>query len=114
MRPSPACPGEKVLAELLALHTTARAGRDHKGVVQKPLQHLDRVELAKAVEREADHVVVVLQVAPARVACVHERCSELGEDLLDERPLGAQAYPLTQIWAGTHGDAVHKVLAGHH
>lgn len=82
-------PDEQVLGELLALDAAAVAGAELEAGVEQPRDGLHRVDLAVAVEREADDVarVVVPGDAGARV---QQRLRRLGERLVDDGALAGQ------------------------
>ena len=71
--------------------------------------HLHRVELAEAVEREADYELVV--GGPAGIPRVDEGRVELREDLVQQRALGAQRDALTEVGTDADGDALAHAAA---
>jgi hypothetical protein len=104
-------PYEQVLGELLAFDAAPVARRQLEPGVQEPRYHLDRVELAVAVQREADDVVDVLLVPGDAGAGVHHRLVGLGEDLVEQGAVAGEHDALPQVRADVQRHALVHVLA---
>jgi hypothetical protein len=98
-------PEEQVLGELLALDAAAVAAGQLEAGVEQTRDGLHRVDLAVAVEREADDVARVVVPGDAR-ARVQQRLRSLGERLVDDGALAGQHDALAEVGADVQRHAL--------